>query len=216
MKYNPLGKRPQWAFPHFFYFNNEETKMNDINIYEVPEAQGVFIDAAVADPFKRLVFASLWGRTAAIQTTLACIVAGDITAMSVNGEPLSVDKEFVKKVGKLPVDNPFGDMTHALIYRKTAISEQAGQRDILFYGESPEKLIFQAVQAMSVLPLMDTWLKCLLKRLRETDMLIDLVTICGEIHGIHVALGNEEAFEQLVSQEFKAGQLVIDGDGGAV
>lgn len=185
--------------------------MNDINIYEIPEAPGVFIEAAVADPFNRLVFASLWGRTAALQTTLACVVAGDITTFTVNGEPLAVDKAFVKRVGKLPPDNPFGEMTHALIYRKTAVSEQVGQRDILFYGEPPEQLIFQAVQSISAVALMDSWLDCLLKRLRDNEMLIDLMTVCGEVHGIHVSLGNEEAFEQLVSREFKSGQLVIDG-----
>lgn len=187
--------------------------MNDINIYEIPEAPGVFIEAAVTDPFNNLVFASLWGHTAAIQTTIAQITAGDITVISINGTAVFVDKEMVKKVGKLPKGNSYGDMTHALIYRKSTMSEQAGRRELLFYGEPPQKLIYQAVQSMSVLPLMDTWLDCLLKTLRDKEMLIDLITLCGDIHGIHINLGNEDELGAMLSQQLQSGQLTVNGGG---
>ncbi len=185
--------------------------MKNIDVYEVPEAPGIFIDSAVIDPFNQLVFTSIWGHTAAIQTTIAQITVGDLPIMTIHGEQVTVTKEMIKKVGKLPANSDYGKMTHALIYRKTAVCEQAGRRELLFHGEPPEKLIFQAVQSISVLPLMDCWLDDLLKTLRDNEMLIDLNTVCGNVHGIHINLGNEEAFGHLLSQRIKSGQLLVDG-----
>ncbi|MBS9781911.1 MAG: hypothetical protein KGV56_05385 [Gammaproteobacteria bacterium] len=184
--------------------------MDTINVYEVPESTGVYIQSAVADQFNRLIFASIWGHTAAIQATLARIVTGDLTEMTINGERLSVDKEMVKKVGKLPKDNNYGDMTHALIYRPTAVGEQAGSREVLFFDKPPENLIFKAVQSLSTVPLQDSWFTQLLELLRNHQMLIDLNTVCGNTHGIHINLGNEEALEYLISTQIKSGFLPID------
>ncbi len=198
--------------------------MNTINVYEVPESTGVYVQSAVADPFNKLVFASIWGHTAAIQATLArivtgdltemtvngellSVVTGDLTEMTVNGELLSVDKEMVKKVGKLPKSNRYGDMTHALIYRPTAVGEKAGSREVLFFDKPPENLIFKAVQSLSTLPLLDSWFTKVLELLRNHQMLINLNTVCGNAHGIHINLSNEEALEHIISTQIKSGFL---------
>lgn len=180
-------------------------------IEEVPEATGVFIDSAIVDTFNNLVFASLWGHTAAIQNTIARITTGDLTAFTVNGHLVSVDKEMLKKVGKLPADNDYGDMTHALIYRKTTQEEKAGRREILFANTPPESLVFNVIQSMSVFPLLNSWLDRLLQTFREKEILVDLKTLCGSVHGIHINLGNEEEYAELLTQLVQTGQLTIVG-----
>lgn len=179
-------------------------------IYEVPEAAGIFIDAAVTDPLSKLVFASCWGHTAAVQNTIARMTVGDLTSMTINGQQIAVDKDMVKKAGKLPANNDYGDMTHALVYRTSTTGEKSGQRDLLFYGSPPEKLIYQAVQSMSVFPLMAQWQNLLLDRLRGMGNLIDLSTVCGNVHGVHISLTNEDDLGHLISTHAKKGLLEVD------
>ncbi len=180
-------------------------------IEELPEASGVFVEAAIIDTFNNLVFASFWGHTAAIQNTIALITTGELKTITINGTSVSVCKEMLKKVGKLPADNAYGDMTHALIYRATTQQAQAGKREIIFYGKPPEKLIFTVIQSMSTLPLLDGWLMHLLSTFREREMLIDLKTLCGDVHGIHINLGSEDELSELISSKIKSHQLDISG-----
>lgn len=179
-------------------------------IHEVPEATGIFIDTAVTDPFSKLVFASIWGHTAAIQNTIARITAGDLTTMTINGQQVTVDKEMVKKTGKLPANNDYGDMTHTLVYRPSAMSEQAGQRDLLFYGSANDALIYKAVQSMSAFPMLKQWQSTLLHCLTEMGCLIDLVKLCGNVHGVHINIANEDDLGQLISAQVKAKKLEVD------
>lgn len=180
-------------------------------IEELPEATGVFVESAVVDTFNNLVFASLWGHTAALQNSIGRITTGDLTAISVNGNLVSVDKNMTKKVGKLPADNDYGDMTHAFIYRTTTMEEKAGRREILFADVPPEALIFDVIKSMSVFPLLDNWLKRLLRTFRDQSMLVDLKTLCGNVHGIHINLGNEDEYATLLKGMIQSKQLHIAG-----
>lgn len=180
-------------------------------IEELPEATGVFVESAVVDTFNNLVFASLWGHTAALQNSIGRITTGDLTAISIHGNLVSVDKNMTKKVGKLPADNDYGDMTHAFIYRTTTMEEKAGRREILFADAPPETLIFDIVKSMSVFPLFDNWLKRLLQIFRDKEMLVDLKTLCGNVHGIHLNLGNEDEYAALLKNMIQTKQLRIVG-----
>lgn len=184
---------------------------SNLFIEELPEATGVFIESAVVDTFNNLVFASLWGHTAAIQNSIARITTGDLVTITVNGSLVSVDKAMIKTVGKLPADNDYGDMTHAFIYRTTTQEEKAGRREILFDNAPPEALIFDVIKSMSVFPLLDNWLKQLLQTFREKEMLVDLKTLCGNIHGIHISLGNEDEYALLLRDMIQSKQLQIAG-----
>lgn len=180
-------------------------------IEELPEATGVFVESAVVDDFNNLVFASLWGHTAAIQNSIGRITTGDLSEVSINGYLVCVDKNMTKKVGKLPKDNDYGDMTHAFIYRPTTLEEKAGRREILFAHEPPETLIFDVIKTMSVFPLLDNWLKLLLQTFRAKEMLVDLKTLCGNVHGIHINLGNEDEYAELLKFLIQYRQLRIVG-----
>lgn len=183
--------------------------MNKLEIYEIPEAPGLFTESVIIDSFNQLVFASFWGHTAAIQTVIARVTAGDLSVITVNETQVSVSKEMIKKVGKLPKNNAYGDMTHALIYRTTAASEHAGIREILHFGEPPTDLIYRAIQSISAIPLIDDWQKRIIAQLRATENLIDLQTVCGNVHGVRINLGNEDEFGEMVSGLLKSNLISI-------
>lgn len=196
-------------FPLFINVTNEEIIMRESEIHDIPEATGVFVDSIVCDTFNRLVFASLWGHTAAIQNTIARITSGDVTEITINGTVINVDKEMLKKVGKLPKSNDYGDMTHCFIYRKSTHVEQAGKREIIFVNKQSDEQIFSVVKSMSILPLLDKWKTHLLHKLREKEMLIDLKTICGKVYGIHINLGNEDEYSAMISAMLQTKQLTV-------
>ncbi len=186
--------------------------MNNIMFEELPELSGVFVESAVIDSFNRLVFASLWGHTAAIQNLIALITTGDLTIITVNNTYVSVDKEMIKKVRKLPKDNAYGDMTHTFIYRKTTQVENVGRRDILFKQTPSEKLIFNIIKSMSIFPLLDNWQAPLLKIFREKNMLINLTTLCGTVCGVNINLSNEDELSAMLSSLLQTKQLnIVEG-----
>ncbi|MDP8051525.1 hypothetical protein QJU23_03670 [Pasteurella atlantica] len=186
--------------------------MNNIMFEELPELSGIFVESTVIDSFNRLVFASLWGHTAAIQNLIALITTGDLTAITVNNTYISVDKEMIKKVGKLPSDNDYGDMTHAFIYRKTTQVENVGRRDVLFQHTPSEKLIFNIIKSMSILPLLDNWQAPLLKIFREKNMLINLTTLCGTVRGVNINLSDENELSTMVGSLLQTRQLnIVEG-----
>lgn len=178
-------------------------------IFEIDNVPGIYINSLVVTEFYEVVFLSIVGRNAAIQSFLAQVTTGELTSFGVNGYTINIKRNLAKKVGRYP-KSAFGEVMHGFLYcPNCSVHNSCGQSIQLSLNEVPEEQVFMMIKSISSIPLLDNWSKEIVSTLACNGMAIWLKTIIGNVYGVQINLVTDE-FEQIISSLVKYNQLPIN------
>lgn len=180
-------------------------------------------DALVTSQDQRLLFASFWGRDAAIQHLLAGLSLktseGGFDCLRVETPTktwmaLLGKDELAKTSGRLPADNLFGDIVQVMVYDQNFAKAQAGSERrqlMLFQSECcPEQRqteLWAAIRHCSHLPLLDHW-QTPVTNLLQTNGWLSLLPSFG-VQAWLIDLMSE-GFELAISHLVRENSLTLD------
>lgn len=172
-------------------------------VLPVDNHPGVYCDAYVADG-DRLIFASLVGRSGKIMAMYSVIVAGLDRYFRVDGRIFDIDKSLEKRQTKLPASCRYGkDCVHAMLYAPPVGNDSLQRRALL--RDVDDVRLWDTLQHMSTLGLLDHWRTALLTALRAQDMLRPLPSM--GIDAVLLDLADSKAYEALVQDMIRDGHL---------
>ncbi len=201
-----------------------------MSFYSLPDARGVFCDAAVMTTDGVLVFASLWGRDTVIQGLLGNLqlplVDGGMNrirlARTDSDQPLAPEwiqggarlpnvDLYDKTTGrypKQPGDSVVGSLVHLFLFHKDVQDQGCGYvltKDSTTDGQS---LLWQRFKQMQTLPLLDDWQPIVMDELHQAGT-IQPLTCVGNVRGWHINFADQDAFDAHITSLLRANTLPL-------
>ncbi|WP_434778518.1 hypothetical protein [Neisseria sp. Ec49-e6-T10] len=182
----------------------------------------LFTDAFVTDESNRLLFASIIGRNADIQSFIATIQLKKMENLTIREEDpddprceivgrwhdFRSQSEHLEKVITKVTTRDFGVLEHLFLFDKKLNHLDYGTKSTWMVGQSQDELdqyMWSNIKTLSDIPLLDSWQDTIVDMLNET--ITYPKNMVGNICLCHLRL--PDTFDQDVSDRVKSGQLTV-------